>query len=97
MLPLMTRSAPEPDRAAFQAGEVLNGLGITGALPELLLQDASGRSFEPIQLSPDHDLAEQFGLLIRAEPVGGAEQLILENRQRLAQAAELQTAACWRA
>ena len=90
MLPLMTRSAPEPDRAAFQAGEVLNGLGITGALPELLLQDASGRSFEPIQLSPDHDLAEQFGLLIRAEPVGGAEQLIFENRQRLAQAAELQ-------
>ncbi|MBK9709814.1 MAG: hypothetical protein IPO81_00545 [Kouleothrix sp.] len=83
MLTLMSPAGPARPDDVIQAEEHLNAIGITTTLAETLIQDATGRSFEPIQLSLDGDLMEQLTLLIRPEPLGGAEQQILENRQRI--------------
>lgn len=82
MLSLLHTNDQPPETPAYQADEQLDAFGLTHALPEALIQDASGRAFEPFQLSPERDLAEQFALLLRSEPVGGAEMLIAENQQR---------------
>lgn len=84
MLSLIAPGPTSTTADARPADELLDALGLTSALPEALIQDAAGHTFEPVQLSADRELAEQFAMLIRPEPVGGAEQLIYENRQRIA-------------
>ena len=90
MLSLLNRPASAAEPAIYQAGALLDAFGLTLTLPEALAQDAAGHAFEPFQLSPERDLAEQFALLIRPEPLAGAEALIAANRQRIDAQAEQQ-------
>jgi hypothetical protein len=69
------------------AGEVLDAIGLTDDLPEMLGRDEVGRSFEPVQIDPRGDLMQQLALLLRREPVGGAETQIRENGCQIQQRA----------
>lgn len=90
MLALLNHPAATVEAPVYQADELLDAFGLTNTLPDALLQDAAGRVFEPFQLSTEHDLAEQLALLLRSEPVGGAEMLVTENAQRLEAQADAQ-------
>ncbi|NJN66286.1 MAG: hypothetical protein HC884_06025 [Chloroflexaceae bacterium] len=88
----MTSKQPEPSRptptdmGAMSVREVVQASGLTTSLPDLLVQDTTGRAFEPVQLGTDQDIEripEQFALLMRREPVGGASALIRANQQRI--------------
>lgn len=79
---LVKHPAATAETPAYQEDELLDAFGLDAGLPEALLQDAADRVFEPFQLSTDHDLAEQLALLLRSEPLGGAEMLVAENAQR---------------
>lgn len=63
--------------------ELLDSMGLTPALPERLAQDADGRPFEPAQLEQTEDLMANLALLLRREPVGGAEAQLREQERRV--------------
>src|SRR5262245_44457620 len=72
-------SAPEGAPAA----DLLNAIGLTAQLPERLMRDATGRSFEPVQLNPNQEVLPQLTLVMRREPVAGAEVQIRENAHQV--------------
>jgi len=81
-----TSRAMPTDGVTISAREVVQANGLTASLSDLLIQDTTGRAFEPVQLGTDQDIEripEQFALLTRREPVGGASALIRANQQRL--------------
>lgn len=74
-----------PASTAAPAQEFLHAVELDEALPDRLLQNPDGRPFEPVQIGPapeNGSLPEQFGYLMRVEPVGGAEPLIQTTRQQ---------------
>jgi hypothetical protein len=59
---------------------------LTTTLPRLLVLDPTGRPFAPATLVFSEDLRripEQLALLMRPEPVGGAEALVRANAERI--------------
>lgn len=90
MLTSLMRAQTVTEPAVSTARELLEALDLTPSLPDLLAKDKSGRPFEPVQLVATEEmrsLPEQFALLMRPEPVGGAEALVEANRARVAEAA----------
>ncbi|HWQ13970.1 MAG TPA: hypothetical protein VNL77_14315 [Roseiflexaceae bacterium] len=71
------------EMTAPTAAEVLDGMGLTTTLPERLIQDATGRAYEPLQIDQAGDLLSQLTLLLRREPVGGGEPLLRENARQV--------------
>jgi len=82
MLSFIKPSVEHNDLSVQRAAELLDAMGMTMALPEMLTQDALGRQFEPEQMNIQGDLVGQFTLL-RIDPLGGAEPQIYENRRRI--------------
>lgn len=88
MLPWHTPSTPlEQSQAPSPVAKVLDRMGLTPDLPRRLAQDAQERPFTPMQLTLSKDLVPQLSLLLRREPVGGAEPQIMENRTQIETAA----------
>ena len=83
MLSLLQPTTEHDDPPAQRAADLLDAMGLTTTLPTALIEDADGRAFEAAQLNVRGDLAGQFALLIRPEPLGGAEQQIHENGRRI--------------
>lgn len=77
--PTTRTEAQQPSPAA----ELMDVISFTPAITERLVLDEAGRSFEPLQLTPNKDIVQQAGLLMRHEPVGGAESQISENARQL--------------
>jgi hypothetical protein len=69
-------TTPEP------LDELLDGMGLTLALPARFAQDADGRPFEPAQIEQTEDLMAHIALLLRREPVGGMEAQLREHERR---------------
>jgi hypothetical protein len=90
MLAFTKRSVEHDDLSVQRAAELLDALGMTTALPEMLTQDALGRQFEPEQINVQGDLVGQFTLLLRPDPLGGAEPQIYENGRRIEALADQQ-------
>ncbi len=70
---------PTPD----PLDELLDGMGLGPGLPERLIQDLDGRPFAPAQIDQTADLVAHLALLLRREPVGGAEPQIREHEGRI--------------
>jgi hypothetical protein len=83
MLRAKTTNQQQTETAATPVPDLLDRMGFTADLPERLCQDAQGRTFEPVQLNLGEDLVTQVSLLLRREPVGGAEPQIAENQDRM--------------
>ncbi len=83
MLRATTTYQQQTEVTATPVPDLLDRMGLTADLPERLCQDAQGRTFEPVQLNLGDDLVTQVSLLLRREPVGGAEPQIAENQHRL--------------
>jgi hypothetical protein len=79
----VVRAEPDTAPETSPVGELLNAIGLTARLPERLTQDAAGRSFEPVQLSPSPEVVQQVTLLLRRESIGGAEPLIRDTGRQL--------------
>jgi hypothetical protein len=82
MIPFFTRAEPQPGREPSSASDVLDTLGLTITLPERLRQDATRRAFEPAEISQSGDLMAHLALLLRREPMGGAEPQIRDNQRQ---------------
>lgn len=86
---LIVRAAPGEREETSPAETLLDATGLTPALETWLLQEPGGRSFTPTQLDPSKAVVQQATLLLRPEPVGGAEPLLANNAHRFrAQAVE---------
>ncbi|MFN8499537.1 MAG: hypothetical protein U0641_16930 [Anaerolineae bacterium] len=90
MMTSLMRAQPAAEPTVSPAREMLEALDLTPALPDLLAKDKTGRPFEPVQLVVTEDirrLPEQYAMVMRPEPVGGAEAMVQANRVRVAEAA----------
>jgi PHD/YefM family antitoxin component YafN of YafNO toxin-antitoxin module len=79
---LVVRAVNEPEQPS-PAREFMEVVGLKTTLIERLPRDASGQTFEPVQLDPQKDPLTQLAYLTRREPVGGAEPQIQDNTRRL--------------
>jgi hypothetical protein len=83
-----TRS-PQPARTTTAGQRVLESVGISAGLPKTLLTKTNGQVFQEIQIglpggkTNQPNMLQQMELLQRAEPVGGWEAIINENKTRV--------------
>lgn len=82
MLRLVRPSTGPAPEAGPPIDELLERMGLDERLSERLAQDAEGRPFEPFQIDQSQDLMAQLAVLLRREPLGGAEQQIRDNQRQ---------------
>jgi hypothetical protein len=83
MLSLVRPRDASSDVPTAHLDETLDAMGLEQQLSQRLAQDADGRPFEPAQIEQSEDLLAHLALLLRREPLGGAEAQIRDNERRV--------------